>query len=264
MKIVNLFSYTLVAGALAVAGLANAAPTPKFQDFTVAPNGLPGVTGITSFTSNDIGGTYTENVTLNLDGTFTASLLFNASSFNEDYLLPDPSVQLTGTGINSAYQLYALFSGAGTYSLSSGGASFTLASGVIDVYGHTGTNQTFTTSGNNFAAVLAGDTHLATGTAVSGQGQQIDLSNNLFGFFSQTTTFKLTSDGSNFFTAPSPFYALSFQTGQVNGPAFTAGATTNVTGSADVTFRVPEPGTVALLGMGLFALGIAGRRRSSR
>jgi hypothetical protein len=107
---------------------------------------------------------------------------------------------------------------------------------------------------------------LATGVPLSGNGF-LDAANSqcgggiFCGAFGSTTSFNLTNTGSGFFVAPSPFYSLSFQSGQLNN--FTPSGRQVVNGSLDVVFAVPEPTSVALLGLGLVGLGLS-RRRSKK
>jgi hypothetical protein len=268
----NLFRKTLLAFAVtavtAVCALsANVASAQTvFADFTVAPIGTSA-----NFVADKITGNYTEIANFNPNGTFTSNLVWTAAAF----VANDGQTQLNAsqTGLSSQYGIYALYSANGTYSTNAttGRTDFLFApgTGALSVYLDQTNNTTFTEGTSNYVvAANSDDLILANGQPLSGNGF-IDPTNSqcvrgiFCGAFGSTTSFSLTAEGSGFFIAPSPFYQLSFQSGQVNN--FTPSGRQVVNGSLDVTFNnVPEPGSIALLGLGLAGLGMSRSRKSAK
>ena len=71
------------------------------------------------------------------------------------------------------------------------------------------------------------------------------------------------AQGNKFFVLPSPFYQLSFQSGQLNN--FTIGGTQTINGSLDIVFTnpIPEPATLTLVGLSLLGLAAARKRKAA-
>lgn len=284
----NLLARSL-AGVFALA--TSGAIAQSFPDFTVSEAPVPGATGST-VSADKITGNYTEVVTFNgspSSGTFDVSLRWNAGQFVANNGSTPVASQLGGVTANQ-YGLYALYSGSGTYTTNGSLTTFIYnPTGSLSVFLDPASNTTFIQPGTGTTPFITGnnsdDIALANGITTTGQGQLDPAlptcpgaggsgSGINCGNFGVNTTFNLSAAGTQYFTAPVPFYSVSFQSAQLNNGVAPNG-TQVINGSLDVTFvgggtvppgpgpsPVPEPASIALLALGLIGLGLSRRRNN--
>ena len=242
------------AGAIALVGVAASAQA-EFLDFTIDEGSVPGAAA-NIVTGDKFTGSYTERLTINpdLSLSFTGVVQFAGLTANEATV----SVP-TQIGALNGYNLYAIFQGSGSFNALT--QRFSITSSTLEMYIDADQNTTFAYGATG-----------ADGVAVAGAGEDylIAFANNLAvgsgiagvpgAFQAVWDDFALTADGEEYFIAPRPFYLIAEATGDFDQNTFTPG-TFDLTGDVSAVFTVPEPSSIALMGLALLGLGVAARRR---
>lgn len=243
--------------AAAVLGLSSlAANAVTLLDFTVAEGSVPGAAANT-FVADKINGGYSEILTVNPDFSFTTTAIADFGQFfrNDGATLVAPT-QLNGF---NGYAIYAVFTSVGQFV---SGNTFVGGAGSFELFIDPNQDTIKTLGANGSAPVgfasnaddykIAGSNTLVSGLGLVGNPGAFDL---VF------ENFMLTAAGSSYFIAPNPFHMVVNVDGDFDNFVPAPGSFT-VVGDVSAVFEVPEPGSLALLGLALAGVGVVQRRRN--
>ena len=257
--------HLLTAAAFAAATLMATSAHAVFEPFTVNEGVVAGAFANT-FVAGKLNGGFTEALTITGPGTFAASAFATFGDYYDPLGVLMNNTQVGGNIFNpNLYQIYAVFSATGTFA----GNSFTGVTGKFDLYidqsSDTARNLLvpFVGTANPVLLNTGDDRHVGgTTTLLSGVGELDPSPPNAFDFIFDA--FTLTPFGKTYFTSPDPFYLRVRSNGDTDGALIPpVGTTLLATGDVSAEYMIPEPATLALVGLSLVGMGLARRRKTA-
>jgi hypothetical protein len=255
------FMSLAVTALLGLSGVA-ASAAPVYPDFTVNEGSVDGAAA-NVITADKMNGGYNEIITLEA-GVSPTGLVFSSAAyvdfgafFKNDGTSIAPS-QISGFGDNN-YGLYGIFYSQGVVTSPT---TFTGTSGEVRLFIDPNQDtvktlvdaETVTVSGDSDDYEIAFSLDL---TSAIGNSANPAAFNFVF------SNFTLTDEGKLYFTAPSnPFYQFAIVNGDFDNIPIAVGTTTLGGDVSAVFSKIPEPGSLALMGLGLAGLALTQRRRN--
>jgi hypothetical protein len=272
--------------AMSIAASLAVAASPAFAlvastdavDVTIQEGAITGA-GTNVVVADQLSGQYDEIFTVTdvTTSSFNTLAVFNAGGwFNNNVAAGDQINVAENIALGIGYGLYALFQSDGTFSVSGTSVVFSGGNGTLQLWADPLQNTTKQLPGtvlstDTISAILLGNTGddqlLGSASLLTygdGSGSTGAGSNGNFELiFGDWLLNGVGADGDAYFTAPRPFMMMLDLNGnfQEFNPASIVDVKTN--GSANAFFAVPEPGTTALLGLGLLGMGLGLRRRKA-
>lgn len=274
MKISSMYKNLQAAGVVAVLALGISSQASAAPVFTVDPNAAFGALGGPhpgSFQADFITGNASTHVGTPGSPNVNAEGWVNLTGFT----LNNVSVAPLTSGLGVNWQMWAEFTydlklNTGTYAQL--GSTYIVtalhADFWVDPTSATATTFTAATNGGGLASVTHGadSFKIATADLINGVA---DLNAAGGTGFNSTNTFNLLNPaGTSLFTSPNPFFTIQLDEfnntsqGVSLDPAGKFITINQATGGVDFN-KVPEPATLALLGIGLLGIGVSRRRHKA-
>jgi len=257
-------------------GLASGAASAFVQPFGVDPGAIGEAEA--AFTASYIDFSYQATVDQGAGVAGVSSFSEDGIGFFSTFQHPSLGNPVAGTGLNSSYKLYALFSGDGTTTTNlAGGIDGTFSTFSLDIFADVASDTTFTlpsiggADGSLSVSSTADDIHVASSGTLLANNFRVfpGLANGDFDVVVQMTSVATGIGGGEFFTDPFDLViALNVDFNGVNttlqgfAAPPTAFVDAMITGSGNLSV-IPVPSILAVFGAGLLGLFSATRKRKA-